>query len=297
MIDSNWLWWRDGVIYQVYPRSFQDTDGDGLGDFRGITSRLDYLQELGVSAIWLSPFYPSPDKDFGYDIADHCKVDPRFGNMGDFNELVRQSHDRGIRVILDLVLNHTSDQHPWFIESRSSRDNPRHDWYIWREKPNNWISYFGGKAWKFDPVTGQYFLHLFTADQPDLNWRNPDVRQAQLDVVRCWLESGVDGFRLDVFNTYFKDAEFRDNPVKFGISTVLTQEQKYSLDQPEMFPLLAELRSILNAYPECYSVGKPSMQPPTRLPVTADLTGCMQPLVLSSLGSVDWVCAGTLRGS
>ena len=256
MDNSDWLWWRDGVIYQVYPRSFQDSGNDGLGDLRGIISRLDYLQELGVSAIWLSPFYPSPDKDFGYDIADHSAVDPRFGTLQDFNELVDQSHARGIRLILDLVLNHTSDQHPWFMESRASRDNPRRDWYIWREKPNNWISYFGGKAWKFDPLTGEYFLHLFTQDQPDLNWRNLAVRQAQLDVVRCWLERGVDGFRLDVFNTYFKDAELRNNPAKFGISTVLTQVQKYNLDQPEMLPLLAEFRSILDTYPQRYSVGE-----------------------------------------
>ncbi len=256
MNNPAWLWWRDGVVYQVYPRSFQDSNGDGLGDLPGITSRLDYFQELGVSAIWLSPFYPSPDKDFGYDIADHCAVDPRYGTMHDFDDLVRQFHGRGIRLILDLVLNHTSDQHPWFRESQSSCQNPRRDWYIWRKKPNNWVSYFGGKAWKYDPLTGEYFLHLFTQDQPDLNWRNPEVRQAQLDVVRFWLERGVDGFRLDVFNTYFKDAHLRDNPARFGIQTVLTQVQKYSLDQPEMIPLLAEFRSILDAYPERYAVGE-----------------------------------------
>ncbi len=256
MNELDWLWWRDGVVYQIYPRSFQDSNGDGLGDLPGITSRLDYLQELGVSAIWLSPFYPSPDKDFGYDISDHCAVDARFGTLQDFDELARQSHARGIRIILDLVLNHTSDHHPWFLEARSSRDNPRRDWYIWRDKPNNWASYFGGKAWKYDPLTGQYFLHLFTQGQPDLNWRNPDVRQAQLDVVRFWLERGVDGFRLDVFNTYFKDADLRDNPARLGISTVLTQVQKYSLDQPEMLPLLVEFRSILDAQPERYSVGE-----------------------------------------
>ncbi len=252
---EDFIWWRDGVVYQIYPRSFADSNNDGIGDLPGILGRLDYLQSLGIDAIWLSPFYPSPDKDFGYDVSDFTAVDPRFGTLEDFAALVEGAHQRGIRVVLDLVLNHTSDQHAWFEESRRSKDSPRRDWYIWRDKPNNWQASFGGSAWEFDPPTGQYYLHSFTKEQPDLNWRNPQVRQAILDVFRFWLERGVDGFRLDVFNAYFKDAAFRDNPAKFGLRGFDRQQHLYDMDQPEMTPLLNEVRRLLDEYPERYAVG------------------------------------------
>ena len=253
---DDFLWWRDGVIYQIYPRSFADSNGDGLGDLAGIISRIDHLSDLGIDAIWLSPFYPTPDKDFGYDISDYLEVDPRFGSLADFDRLVMEAHQRGIRVILDLVLNHTSDQHAWFRESRSSRDNPKRDWYIWRDRPNNWQASFGGQAWEFDPRTGQYYLHLFTKEQPDVNWRNPEVRKAQLDVFRFWMERGVDGFRLDVFNAYFKHPDLPDNPPKFGLRGFDRQRHIYDMDQPEMMPFLNEMRLLLDSYPERYAVGE-----------------------------------------
>lgn len=251
-------WWQKGIIYHIYPRSFADSNGDGIGDLNGIIEHLDYLADLGVDAIWLSPIYPSPDKDFGYDVADYKDIDPRYGTLADFNRLVQEAHARGIRVILDLVLNHTSDQHPWFQESRSSRTNPKADWYIWQDRiPNNWQGTFGGRAWTFDPQRGQYYLHLFLPEQPDVNWRNPQVRQAMLDVVRFWLERGVDGFRLDVFNAYFKDAQLRSNPfTPFGRRPFEWQKHIYDIDQPEMFPLLRELRQILDSYPQRYAVGE-----------------------------------------
>jgi alpha-glucosidase len=253
---ENILWWRDGVIYQIYPRSFADSNGDGLGDLAGIISRLDYLVNLGIDAIWLSPFYPTPDKDFGYDISDYVDVDPRFGSLADFDRLVAEAHRRGIRVILDLVLNHTSDQHSWFKESRSSRDNPKRDWYIWRDKPNNWQACFGGQAWEYDPVSGQYYLHLFTKEQPDVNWRNPEVRKAQLAVFHFWMERGVDGFRLDVFNAYFKHPDLPDNPPKFGLRSFDRQRHIHDIDQPEMLPFLNEMRLLLDSFPERYVVGE-----------------------------------------
>jgi alpha-glucosidase len=262
---NNFLWWRDGVIYQIYPRSFADSNGDGLGDLPGIISRLDYLAGLGIDAIWLSPFYPTPDKDFGYDISNYQDVDARFGTLEDFDRLLAEAHRRGIRVVLDLVLNHTSDQHPWFLESRSSRDDPRRDWYIWRSPstvknkpgfPNNWQACFGGHAWEFDHGTGQYYLHLFTRQQPDVNWRNPQVRKAQLDVFRFWMERGVDGFRLDVYNAYFKHPDLPDNPPKFGLRGFDRQRHIYDIDQPEMMPFLQEMRLLLDSYPERYAVGE-----------------------------------------
>ncbi|TAK11877.1 MAG: alpha-amylase, partial [Anaerolineae bacterium] len=198
-------WWRKGVIYQIYPRSFQDSNGDGIGDLNGIRMRLDYISEiLGVDAIWLSPIFLSPMKDFGYDVADYCEVDPIFGTMLDFKALLSDADARNLRVILDLVPNHSSDQHPWFVESSSSHDNPKRGWYVWRDAspdggpPNNWLSVFGGSAWQWHEPTTQYYLHSFLKEQPDLNWRNPHVEQAMFDVVRFWLELGVDGFRVDV---------------------------------------------------------------------------------------------------
>src|SRR6478672_10979316 len=217
-MQNRFLWWQRGTVYQIYPRSFMDSNGDGVGDLPGIVSRLDYLRWLGVDAVWISPIYPSPMKDFGYDVADYTAVNPLFGTMDDFDRLVREAHARELRVILDFVPNHTSDQHAWFRESRSSRANPKRDWYIWRDPapgggpPNNWLSNFGGGAWEWDAATGQYYLHLFHTKQPDLNWRNPAVQSAMLGALRFWLDRGVDGFRVDVIWMMIKDDQFRDNP-------------------------------------------------------------------------------------
>ncbi len=258
-------WWRDGIIYQIYPRSFFDTTGDGLGDLPGIIAKLDYLSDLGVDALWLSPFYPSPDADFGYDVADHTAVDPRFGTLADFDRLVSAAHARGLRIILDMVMNHTSDQHPWFLESRSSRANPKRDWYIWRDAPNNWQAAFGGKAWTFDPASGQCYLHSFTPRQPDINWRNPAAYAAQMDAFRFWLERGVDGFRLDVFNAYYKDLHFRSNPPRFGLRGFDRQQHIYDIDQPDMLPMLQNLRHLLDMYPERYAVGETYLATPQKV--------------------------------
>jgi alpha-glucosidase len=276
-VDNNYIWWRDGIIYQIYPRSFADGNGDGIGDLDGITSRLDYLQELGVDALWLSPIYPSPDVDFGYDVSNYLDVDPKFGDLESFDRLVKEAHTRGMHIILDLVLNHTSDQHPWFIESRKSRDNPFRDYYIWRDPqpngdpPNNWMSVFGGGGWEPDPTTGQLYFHMFCKEQPDVNWHNLAVRQYMLDVFKFWLDRGVDGFRLDVFNAYFKHPDLPDNPSKgFSLDPkgwangFFRLEHKYDLDQPEMIPLLKEIRSILNSYGEAYVVGETFMGGPEK---------------------------------
>ncbi len=261
---NDFLWWRDGVIYQIYPRSFADSNGDGIGDLPGITSRLDYLADLGIDAIWLSPFYPSPQADFGYDVSDYKNVDPLFGTLADFDTLVAEAHRRSIRVVVDLVLNHTSDQHPWFLESRSSRENPKRDWYLWRKKPNNWQSIFGGGGWEWDKKTGEYYFHMFLKQQPDVNWRNPHVRREMLDVFRFWAGRGVDGFRLDVFNAYFKDERFRDNPRKFGLRGFDRIHHIYDMDQPEMHPLLNEIRALLDTYPERYAVGETFIATPEK---------------------------------
>lgn len=273
---DTFLWWRDGIIYQIYPRSFMDNNHDGLGDLPGVISKLEYLQNLGIDAIWLSPFYPSPDNDFGYDVSDHCNVDPRFGTLVDFDALVKKAHHVGLRIIVDLVLNHTSDQHPWFLESRSDTKNPKRGWYLWRppksnalgfingKEPNNWQACFGGKAWEFDPVTGEYYLHLFTPQQPDVNWRNPEVRKAQLDVVNFWLKRGVDGFRLDVFNAYFKDSNLRGNPGKLGLRGFSRQHHIHDMDQPEMIPLLGDLRAIVDSYRDRYAVGETYLSNPEK---------------------------------
>jgi len=211
-------WWQNAVLYQIYPRSLQDSNGTGVGDLRGILQRLPELIDLGVDALWLSPIFPSPMADFGYDISDYTDVDPLFGSLADLDELVARAHAAGMKVLLDLVPNHTSDRHPWFAESRSSRAAPKRDWYIWRDPapgggpPNNWLSEFGGSAWEKDEATGQYYYHAFLKQQPDLNWRNPLVRQAMHDVIRFWLRRGIDGFRVDVIWHLIKDLEFRDNP-------------------------------------------------------------------------------------
>jgi alpha-glucosidase len=261
-MNTDFLWWRDGIIYQIYPRSFSDANNDGIGDLQGIIKKLDYLKELGIDAIWLSPIYPSPDIDFGYDVADYTAIDPKFGTMADFEELLQAAKHRNIHIIIDLVLNHTSDQHPWFIESRKSKDNPYHDWYLWKDpkpngrSPNNWQAIFGGSGWKYDPNLDQYYFHMFYEEQPDLNWRNPQVREAMLGVFRFWLEKGVDGFRLDVFNTYFKDSSFRNNPPKLGIRGFDRQVHIYDHSQPEMYPLLEEIREIMDHYDGTYLVGE-----------------------------------------
>ncbi|MFZ3078087.1 MAG: alpha-glucosidase [Bellilinea sp.] len=265
---ANPIWWRDGVVYQIYPRSFADSNGDGIGDLEGVIQHLDYLAELGVEAVWYSPFYPSPDVDFGYDVSNYTDIDPKFGSLADFDRLVTESHQRGIRVILDLVLNHTSDQHLWFQESRKGKDNPYSDWYIWRDAkpdgslPNNWEAIFGTPGWEWDAKRGQYYYHMFYPQQPDLNWRNPQVRQACLDVVRFWLDRGVDGFRLDVFSNFFKHSGLPDNPPAVGLRAFDRQKHIYDSNQPDMIPLLRELRELLDSYPERYAVGETFMPTP-----------------------------------
>ncbi len=247
------------MIYQVYPRSFMDSGGDGTGDLEGITGRLGYLGWLGVDAVWISPIYPSPMADFGYDISDHTDVEPLFGSLEDFDGLVEEARGLGIKVILDYVPNHTSDEHPWFVESRSSRENPKRDWYVWRDPapdggpPNNWQSFFGGgSAWKLDEVTGQYYLHMFDEKQADLNWRNPEVRATMYDVLRFWLDRGVDGFRIDVLWLLIKDELFRDNPPnpewREGDPPFRRQSGIYSGDRPEMVEILRELRAVTESY-------------------------------------------------
>jgi len=247
-------WWQRGVVYQVYPRSFQDADGDGIGDLRGIEARLDHLVELGVDALWLSPIFPSPMADFGYDVADYCDVDPRFGTLADLDRLVAAAHGKNLRVLLDFVPNHTSDQHPWFLASRRSRESPKRDWYVWRDPapgggpPNNWISDFGGSAWEWDEATGQYYLHAFLKEQPDLDWRNPEVRSALLDVLRFWLDRGIDGFRIDVLWHLIKAEGLPDNPpnpaYREGMNEMYRVEQLHSTDQPEVHAIAAEMRRI-----------------------------------------------------
>jgi alpha-glucosidase len=274
-------WWREGVIYQIYPRSFADSDGDGIGDLRGVIGRLDHLNDgtpdsLGVTAVWLSPFYPSPQADFGYDVSDYQAVDPVYGSMADFDELVREAHARGIRVIVDLVMNHTSARHPWFVESRSSRTNAKRDWYIWADgqpdgrPPNNWLSAFEkcGAGWTEDPLTGQFYLHSFTPEQPDLNWRNPAVREAMRAVWCFWLDRGTDGFRVDVAHRLLKDALLRDNPEEIAYArrhlSHPTLRQR-NLDLPEVHEVLADLRATLDSYGERFALGEVPISDDARL--------------------------------
>jgi len=215
-------WWKESVVYQIYPKSFMDSNGDGIGDLQGILSKLDYLQDLGVDVLWLCPIYPSPNEDNGYDISDYQAIMKDFGTMDDFDKLLAEVHRRGMKLILDLVINHTSDEHPWFVESRSSRDNPKRDWYIWRKgkdgaEPNNWESIFGGSAWEYDETTGEYYLHLFTRKQPDLNWENEEVRRALYRMINWWLDKGVDGFRIDAI-THIKEKTGAARPAQSGQS-------------------------------------------------------------------------------
>src|ERR1700682_3708777 len=266
MNESAESWWRHGIFYQIYPRSFQDSNADGIGDIAGIIERLPYLLALGVDAVWLSPIFPSPMADFGYDISDYTGIDPLFGSIEDFDALISAVHANGLKLILDLVPNHTSDQHPWFIESRSSRDARKRDWYISREPaadggpPNNWMSEFGGSAWAYDVATRQYYYHAFLAQQPDLNWRNPEVREAIWEVMRFWLRKGVDGFRVDVIWHLIKDAEFRDNPPhpyyregRPPHEKILTQ---YSTDQPEVHEVIAEMRRVIDEFDARVLIGE-----------------------------------------
>jgi alpha-glucosidase len=257
-------WWKSAVIYQVYPRSFQDGNGDGVGDLGGLIARLDYLSWLGVDAIWLSPIFPSPMVDFGYDVSDYCAVDPVFGSLDDLRRLLDEAHRRGLRVILDQVLNHTSDQHPWFRESASSRDNPKANWYLWVDgppdtPPNNWRSFFGGGAWKYEPRRGQHYLHLFAPEQPDLNWRNPEVKRALFDVLRFWLDLGVDGFRLDVVNLFFKDEKLRDNPPRRGPASPVefwNFHHVFVRDRPETLLAVEELQALCESYGDRVTIGE-----------------------------------------
>jgi len=250
------LWWKHAVIYEIYPRSFQDSDNDGIGDINGIESRLSYLKQLGIDAIWITPMYPSPQVDFGYDIADYEAIDPQYGTMSDFDALLHAAKAQGIRVIMDLVLNHTSDQHPWFKQSRSSRTNPKRDWYIWRDgknggPPNNWQSWFGHSAWTLDPTTGQYYYHHFYVQQPDLNWRNPAVRKAMYDVMRFWLDKGVSGFRLDAVSRLFEDENLHDDPYLPGYNAFGDRniQHKYTDNLPEIHDVFREIRKLVDEYP------------------------------------------------
>ena len=260
-------WWKTGVIYQIYVRSFADSNGDGIGDLAGIIDHLDYLNDgtpdsLGVDALWLTPFYQSPDRDFGYDVSDYRSVHPQHGTLEDFDRLVEQAHRRGIRIILDFVPNHTSDQHPWFIESRSAPDHPKRDWYIWEDgkgggPPNNWKAAPGGSAWQYDAKAGQYFYHAFFAFQPDLNWRNPEVKQAVLGDIRFWLERGVDGFRLDLINYLLEDRQFRDNTFSAaGWYMGRFQDSRHTRDLPETHQVLQKFRALTDQYEDRMMVGE-----------------------------------------
>lgn len=268
MKSSQYLWWQTGVIYQIYPRSFKDTTENGVGDLKGVLEKLDYLTKtLGVDGIWLSPFYPSPMADFGYDVSNFTDVHPLFGDLDVFDELVAQAHRRDLKIIIDLVPNHTSDQHPWFLESRASRENPKRDWYIWSDAkkdgspPNNWLSVFGGSAWEWDEATGQYYLHSFLKEQPDLNWRNSEVKEAMFDVVRFWLERGVDGFRIDVAHYIMKDPQLRDNPPSEALGTALhkslgpydAQIHLYDKGHSDVHKVYRQFRKLLDEY----SIGQP----------------------------------------
>ncbi|MEM6711602.1 MAG: alpha-glucosidase [Pseudomonadota bacterium] len=264
-------WWRGAVIYQIYPRSYLDVNADGIGDLAGITSRLDYIKSLNVDAIWISPFFVSPMDDFGYDVADYKNVDPMFGSLEDFDALLAAAHDRGLRVLIDLVISHTSDRHPWFRESRADAANPKADWYVWANAkpdgtpPNNWLSIFGGSAWEWESRRQQYYLHNFLASQPDLNFQNPIVQTAVLDAAQFWLERGVDGFRLDTVNMYFHDAELRDNPpLEPGqhvngipeLNPYSRQQPIYNITRPDNLVFLEKLRALMDKYPATTTVGE-----------------------------------------
>lgn len=265
-------WWRGAVVYQIYPRSFQDSNGDGIGDLAGIINRLPYVASLGVDAVWISPFYASPMRDFGYDVSAYRDIEPMFGTMADFDALIERAHHLGLRVMIDLVLSHTSDQHRWFRESRANRDNARADWYVWADAkpdgspPNNWLSIFGGPAWEWNGERMQYYLHNFLVEQPDLNFHNPEVQDELLDVARFWLDRGVDGFRFDTLNFFFHDADLRDNPPlahdrrDFSVAPEVNpynwQEHRYDKSRPENLGFLRRMRALMDEYPAVAAVGE-----------------------------------------
>jgi alpha-glucosidase len=266
MTNGKYLWWKKEVVYQIYPRSFMDSDGDGVGDLKGIKEKLEYIKKLGIRAIWISPIYPSPMADFGYDVSDYTGIHSLFGSMEDFDELLKEIHQRDMKLILDLVPNHSSDQHPWFLESRSSKDNPKRNWYIWKDPgpdggpPNNWLSVFGGPGWEYDEKTEQYYYHAFLREQPDLNWRNPEVQQAMLDVMRFWLEKGVDGFRVDVMWHMIKDDQFRNDPPNPDYNEKMNSYSRllpaYSTDQDEVHDIVAKMRKVIDEYDERLLIGE-----------------------------------------
>ena len=271
-------WWRGAVIYEIYPRSFNDSNGDGVGDLQGIIDRLDYVADLGVDAIWVAPFFKSPMADFGYDVSDYREIDPMFGSMGDFDRMLARAHELGLKVIIDQVLSHTSNEHLWFKESRSSRDNPKADWYVWADPkedgtpPNNWLSIFGGVAWRWEPRRKQYYLHNFLSSQPDLNFHNAEVRSAVLGNLRFWLDKGVDGLRLDAINFCFHDRQLRNNPPKpphLRISRAFSPENPYAYQfhrydntQPENLEFLTQLRAVLDEYPGTVALGEVASEEP-----------------------------------
>jgi alpha-glucosidase len=255
------FWWQEGVIYQIYPRSFMDASGDGVGDLEGIKQRLDYLAWLGVDAIWFSPIFPSPMADFGYDVADYTDIHADYGTLGDFDRLLVTAHSKRIKVLLDLVPNHTSSAHPWFQEALQGRDSAKRDWYIWKDPgpdggpPNNWMSYFGGPAWTFDETSGQYYMHNFDPGQPELNWRNPEVKEAIFNAIRFWLARGVDGFRIDVIDRLLKDPEFRDNPLD-DPANPMSQRRIYSEQAPGTHDLMREFRRVFDEFPGAVAIGE-----------------------------------------
>ena len=290
-------WWQTGIIYQVYPRSFQDADGDGVGDLKGITQRFGHLVSLGVDAVWISPIFPSPMRDFGYDVSDYRDIHPLFGSLSDFDNLLGTAHALGLKVILDFVPNHTSNQHPWFKESRSSKLNAKRDWYVWRDgkpdgsPPNNWESEFGGLAWTLDAVTGQFYYHAYLKDQPDLNWRNPEVVAAMCDVLRFWFDRGVDGFRVDAIHHLLEDEEFRDNPEAPDWRPGMPPNERWiqirTIDQPDIHAPIRRMRQVADAYPERLMIGE------AYLPIDqlmayygADLTGFQLPFNFHLISTV-----------
>lgn len=265
-------WWKSAVVYEIYPRSFKDSNGDGIGDLNGITSKLDYIAGIGVDAIWITPFFPSPQVDFGYDVSDYEAVDPQFGTLEDFDRLVAEAHKRNVKVLCDFVLNHTSDRHKYFVESRSSRTNPKADWYVWRDPkpgggpPNNWLSIFGGSAWTFDETRGQYYYHFFYKEQPDINWRNPEAAKAMFDSVRFWLRRGVDGYRVDAIDHVFEDPKFRDNPNTGRMRPDGTPEQQYlyTMRVAENHEAFRQLRKVVDEFPGRMITGETG-SPPSEL--------------------------------
>ena len=277
-------WWRGGVIYEIYPRSFQDSDDDGIGDLAGIVARLDHVARLGADAVWLAPIFRSPMADMGYDVSDYRDIDPLFGKLADFDRLLERAHKLGLKVIVDLVLSHSSDRHPWFVESRANRDNPRADWYVWADPgpdgtpPNNWVSVFGGPAWEWDSGRRQYYLHNFLAAQPDFNLHNPEVQEALLDVMRYWLERGVDGFRLDTVNYYFHDRKLRPNPparrddTQPAVNPYEMQDHRFQKNRPDNIAFLRRMRTLMDQYDDRVLIGEVGEAPQRAIEIMADYT-------------------------